>query len=92
MIQQDIDKVVALYRENPYWKELFESASGGAKEYLAATFANSEIGSKDTQEYVKHAEKGLTKEECKWLSENLPNSQARSYFKALEPRFAIHVR
>lgn len=84
MTQKEINKAVELYRENPFWKELYDDAPEGAKEYLAATFAASESDDESASDFVKGVEKRLDDEDRKWLAKNLPNAQARAHFKNKE--------
>lgn len=82
MTTKELEKAVAAYCENPYWRNLYESAPKGAQEYLAATFAASESDADDAGDFVQGVEKRLGKSDRDWLAKNLPNAQARSHFKA----------
>ena len=76
----EFDEAVALFLENPYWREYYETAPGEAcRKYIAMEFYLSEHEIPEAEEVLNEMEEKLSSEDWKHLLKYCGNNPRKGY-------------
>ena len=85
MNDEDFQKAIGDFCENPFWAGYYDAAPSGAKEIIALGFymSSSEWAHNDpeAQSVLEECRAVLEKEDIAYLAENSPNPYERAFYR-----------